>query len=231
MTMASKHPHQILVTSQAFPRKRNTTSENSRRAACIEAEGSRSPTPCSACLLADKTCWISQASLKCSFCLFKNQSCSLSSDREHAELVRAHCSLNEKIAQAQIQLQSALENLLSLQEQKKKLMARGISGSRARRGVSGSTDIELTQPEGSSSAPPGSTNTELTQPEGSSSVPPSTDAPLPVQPDNLNVPCDDLVLESSRFSVAEDMLDFTAGTDYTADFEDVLQTLGPFPGN
>ena len=204
MTMASKHTQ---ITSQAFPRKRNTTSENSRRAACVEAEGTPSPTPCSACSLADKTCWISKVSIKCSFCLFKNQPCSLSSDRELAELIRAHRSLNEQITQAQIHLKSALANLLSLQEQKKKLTEQGISGSRARSRTEASTNSELTL---------GSLDSN------GSSASLSYAPPSPVQGD-------DLVLESFQFT---DMLDFTAGTDdlHTADFEG-FQSLGLFPDN
>jgi hypothetical protein len=97
-----------------------------------------SNTPCDSCLLAGLICWVSSDSLKCSFCLRKNRSCSISEEREFAELVKAHRSLNIQIDQARERFETACANvevtskeLNSLREQKKSLTSSGISGMRA----------------------------------------------------------------------------------------------------
>lgn len=121
--------NRVQAVSSAFPRKRS---------ALVEGNGSPSHTPCDSCLLAGVICWVSSDSSKCSLCLRKNRSCSISEEREFAELVEAHRSLNIQINQARERLETACANvgvaskeLNSLCEQKKLLTSSGISGMRA----------------------------------------------------------------------------------------------------
>ena len=126
------------LLSSAFPRKRSKASENALRAALVDGNGSPSLNPCDSCLLAGVICWVSSDPLKCSLCLRKNRLCSISAEREFAELVEAHRSLNIQIDQARERLETAcasvgvaLKELNSLCEQKKSLTSSGISGMRA----------------------------------------------------------------------------------------------------
>jgi hypothetical protein len=77
---------------------------------------------------------VSSDSSKCSLCLRKNRSCSISEEREFAELVEAHRSLNIQINQARERLETACANvgvaskeLNSLCEQKKLLTSSGAA--------------------------------------------------------------------------------------------------------
>ena len=54
---------------------------------------------------------VSSDYLKCSPCLQKNRSCSISAEREFAELVEAHRSLNIQIDQARERLENACANV------------------------------------------------------------------------------------------------------------------------
>jgi hypothetical protein len=74
---------------------------------------------------------VSSDSLKYSLCLQKNRSCSISAEREFAELVEAHRSLNAQIDQAQERVEAVSKELRSLHRQKKSLTSSGISGVRS----------------------------------------------------------------------------------------------------
>ena len=99
--------NRVQAVSSAFPRKRSKASENALRAALVEGNGSPSLNPCDSCLLAGVIYWVSSDSLKCSLCLRKNRLW----EREFAELVEAHCSLNIQIDQARERLENACANV------------------------------------------------------------------------------------------------------------------------
>jgi hypothetical protein len=103
--------------------KRNKSSERAILAAKIESAFTLAENSCEYCdSIFPTLCWISNHSLKCSNCARDNIPCSMSSSREHQELVSAFSSLASK-------KKILIAELFKVQQQEESLLKRGLAGS------------------------------------------------------------------------------------------------------